>query len=139
ERQREPVIVLITRERDTAALEELVKRRTRELCGERNRGHVPTARERLAGFDRPDKIAIEVFRVITMKAVRRILQHAQRVNQSLIDRECEDERLERRTRRAPAARAIDLSGYFRVEKIRRTNFCEHFHAARVDEHGRGIL
>src|SRR5678816_4367982 len=94
ERQREPIVVLVTRECDTAAFEELVKRRMRELCGKRNRGHIATARERLASFDWPDKVAVKVLRVVTVKALRRILEHAQRVNQSLVDRECEDERLE---------------------------------------------
>ena len=61
------------------------------------------------------------------------------MNQTLVECERVDERLQSRTGRAWTARPIDLSLDLRVEEISRADLREHVHVSDINEHCRGIL
>jgi len=88
---------------------------------------------------RPEKFPIEILRIVIAEAARRILEQAQRMNASLIERERVNERLQRRPRRARSPCSIHLALNFLVRKIRGADIRENFHAAEVDQQRRGVL
>ena len=73
--------------------EKLVKVWMRKFRRKRDRGDIPAARESIAGVDRTKKITIEILRIVFAKIARRIRQHAQWVNDSLLNGETIYERL----------------------------------------------
>src|SRR2546423_11598664 len=89
--------------------QELIKRRVREMRRQLDRRNVSAARERVGRADRSEKFAIEIFRIVIAETARRVGQDRQRMNQALLECERVNERLERGTRRARTARAIDLA------------------------------
>ena len=59
----------------------------RQLRSERDRGNIPTARERVAGADRTEKFAIEILRIVIAETARRVFQQSEWMNSALIERE----------------------------------------------------
>ena len=61
------------------------------------------------------------------------------MNQSLLECERIHERFQSGTRRARRTCSINLSLYFGIEEIGRTDLCEHVHTPRIDQQRGGIL
>src|SRR5881397_4030963 len=97
-----------------------------------NRGKIAAARERIHRPNGADKFAIEVFRVVIAKTVRRIGEDRQWMNQSLFYAERINEWFQCGTGRARRTCPIHLSLDLGVEKIRRADLREHVHAPCID-------
>src|SRR5437588_12922081 len=95
---------------DAGSLEKLKQRRMREMRRQLNRRNVAAARERIARANRPEKFAIEIFRVVIAKTSPRIGQDRQRMNQSLFERGRVNKRCQGRTGRPRNAWRIGLAG-----------------------------
>src|SRR5437868_8883062 len=112
---------------DAGSLEKLKQRRMREMRRQLNRRNVAAARERIARANRPEKFAIEIFRIVIAKSSWRIGQDRQRMNQSLLERECVNKRFQGRTGRPRAAGSIDLAVDVDLIEIGGANLREHVH------------
>src|SRR4029434_313950 len=104
-----------------------------QLGCEFDRGEIPTARERITGADGANEFAVEIFRVVVGKTVGRIRQDRQWMNQSLLERERIDERLQSGTGRARRRGSVTLSLYLSVKELRRADLRQHIHVAGIDQ------
>ena len=62
------------------------------MGGELDCRNVAAARERVARPDRPEKFAVEVFRIVFAETARGVGQDRQRMNEALLEREGVSER-----------------------------------------------
>ena len=95
-----------------------------------HRRHVERHLQRLAYRDRTLERQVEVFRRVRAVADRAILDQRLGMDQSVLEREAVDERLERGAGRAQGLRHVDLTGAALVEIIGARDPREHF-AGRV--------
>src|SRR5947207_5922067 len=124
---------------DAGSLQKLKQRRMGEVRRQLHRRNVAAARERIARANRPEKFPIEIFRIVITKTSRRIGQDRQWVNQSLLERESVNKRLQGRTGRPRTARSVDLAVDVDLIEIGGANLREHVHCPRVDQHCGGIF
>ena len=100
ERECETIVSLALHLRHARGLQEVVEARLCQLRRQCDGWHVARAREGFGRSDRTDEAAVEVFRAVRAERSRRVLEHRHRMDQSLVDRQCIDERLERGAGRA---------------------------------------
>ena len=106
---------------------------------ELDRGNVAAACERVTGANRPEKFAIEIFRIVFAETAWRVGEDRERMNESLFERERVDKRLQCRTGGALAACAINLTVDLDLVEISRADLREHIHRSGVHEKGGGIF
>ena len=111
----------------------------REFRGEHDGRNVATARQRIARADRAEKFAIEILRIVFAETMRRVGQDRQGMNQPLFHCQRVNERLQSRTGRTRAARAINLTVDLDLAKIGGTNLRQDVHGSDIDKQGGGIL
>src|SRR5437763_15161502 len=92
ERKRQAVKRLRPGQRNARAAEKFVERRICQLRCQFNRRKIPTASQCIAGTDRSEKVAIEIFGIVIAETTRRIGEARQRMNQALIERKGVNER-----------------------------------------------
>src|SRR5204863_8046026 len=89
--------------------------------------------------DRPKEFAIEIFRIVIAKGMRRVLQQGQRMNAALVERECVNERFQGRPGRAWPPRSVHLSLDFLVREIGGADVRENLHALKIDQECYGVF
>ena len=101
-------------------------------------GHVAAAAQRLAGGDRPEELAVAVLGIVAGKALGGVVEQGLRLDESGVQGECVDERLERGAGRAPRAGAVDLAGDVGVVEIGGSDAGADLSGGGVQQHGGGI-
>src|SRR5438874_11452654 len=125
ERERQSIKRFGARQCDSGAAQKFVKRRTRKLRCQFDRGKIAAASQRIARANRPKKFAIEIFRIVIAETARRVCQDRQWMNEIEVECESVDAGLENGTWRAGPTRSVLFSLNAGVGDIAETYLREH--------------
>ena len=109
-----------------------------QLRGHGHGGDVAAADQRVLRGQGAGEAVIKIFGLVGAERGRCILEDGLGMQQALIQCEGIDEGLERRARRAPALRAVDLAFDLVVVPVRGADECAHLHRRGVEQQGAGV-
>ena len=137
--QRQAVVLLAFHARDAGHFQEIVQVGPVQLGRDRDGGHVSAADQGVLRGDGADEAAVEVLRAEGAERGGRVLEHGERMQDALVERQAVDEGLQGRTRRTLGLGSIHLAEDVRIEVIRRSHHGLDLHAGGVEQQGGGVV